>query len=244
MRTSISQPSFPRRRFASRVFFLGGHDEVVRTDDVAQGDLRLRHRLEEIEGIAVIGDEGGFVGEAVELQRVGERPLGLGMLERPALQVHHRGVGVDAGDPVGTRRGVAVGVETAAAHPLEGGFRAEPPLLANEFVKAVHDRERVVAPQHRHHVDMGDVETAFDEFDIDLGVEVGKGGPPDPGFSGRGFLRQDDEGLVTLEVEGLLREALPIRISRGHGIGGVEGGAGHQQAGEETERIHEGRVGE
>jgi hypothetical protein len=75
---------------------------------------------------------------------------------------------------------------------------------------------------------VGDVEAVLHQGEIDLGVKIGKGGAPDPRFAGSGFFRHDDEGLVPLEVEGLLRVALPIGVSRGDVVGGAEAGGGRE----------------
>lgn len=74
--------------------FFGGDDEIVCADDMTQGDLRLCTRLEQIEGITVLGNERGFVGESLELQHLGERALRLLRIQQPAFQIHHGSVGV------------------------------------------------------------------------------------------------------------------------------------------------------
>ena len=116
---------------------LGRDNGVIRADDVAQGNFRLGDGFEEVERAAVVSDQGGFVGEAVMLERIGERAFRRGRLERPGLHIHHRGVGIDAGDAVGPGRGVAIGVETAAADTL--GRQSSDASAAELGGRSVHE---------------------------------------------------------------------------------------------------------
>ena len=110
----LYQPSLRLERVLFR-----RHDAVVQADDMAQRDLRLRDRLEHIHRVAAIRAQFRLVLEAVNFSASGGFLLRAGPAERPALQIHHRRVRVDAGDAVRMARGVAVSVQAAAADRLE-----------------------------------------------------------------------------------------------------------------------------